>query len=74
VKYAFRWVPAESVPEGTDLSTLRTKTAQGRTLYRVPNPDLGDLENTIVKMSAKRAEVDATLQLPGMSELFVAAE
>ena len=39
-------------------------------LYRVDNPDIGDLYNTLWKMAAKRAEGDGVLHLPGCSELF----
>ena len=39
-------------------------------MYRIRNPDLLDLDNTILKMASKRAEVDATLSLPGVSGVF----
>lgn len=37
---------------------------------KVPNPELGDLENTIFKMSKKRALIDATLVATGCSNVF----
>jgi hypothetical protein len=37
---------------------------------REPNPDLADLENTILKMADKRALVAATLLATGCSDLF----
>jgi hypothetical protein len=37
---------------------------------RVENPDLADLENTVLKMSVKRATVAATRKLSLVSELF----
>lgn len=37
---------------------------------RVPNPELGDLENTIFKMAKKRALIDATLVATGCSNVF----
>jgi hypothetical protein len=36
----------------------------------VPNPDLPDLWNTVVKMAQKRARVDAVLAVTGASALF----
>lgn len=36
----------------------------------VPNPDLPDLWNTVVKMAEKRARVDAVLAVTGASALF----
>ena len=40
------------------------------TLYRVPNPDVADLINTIQKMAQKRALVAATLIATNASEFF----
>ena len=40
------------------------------TLYRVPNPDVADLVNTIQKMAQKRALVAATLIATSASEFF----
>jgi hypothetical protein len=37
---------------------------------RVPNPDLPDQWNTIVKMAVKRAKIDATLGATGASAIF----
>ena len=37
---------------------------------RVPNEDLADQENTVLKMADKRATVNATLKLPLVSEIF----
>jgi len=37
---------------------------------RVPNPDLADQWNTVVKMAVKRAKIDATLGTTGASALF----
>lgn len=60
-KYQYRWVPD---PEfyGFDREGLRVR--QGK--YRIPNPELEELENTILKMATKRAEVDAAQGLPGV--------
>jgi hypothetical protein len=40
------------------------------TLYRVPNPEIFDQVNTMVKIAKKRAQVDATLSAGRLSELF----
>ena len=72
VKYAYRWVGLAQVPSGLDrtLLTTRERRGDGAKQYRINNPDMGDLYNTIWKMAAKRAEGDAVLKLPGCSELF----
>lgn len=41
-----------------------------QTIGKVPNPDLADLENTILKMADKRALVAATLIATGCSDIF----
>jgi hypothetical protein len=38
------------------------------TEYRIVNPDPDDLDNTLIKVAAKRAEADAVRQLPGVLE------
>ena len=40
------------------------------TLYRIPNPEVADLVNTIQKMAQKRAVVAATLIATSASEFF----
>lgn len=42
----------------------------GKWTRRIPNPDLADVWNTIVKMAKKRALVDAALTISGASEKF----
>jgi len=37
------------------------------TLFRIANPEPGELLNTLLKMASKRAEVDAAEALPGVS-------
>lgn len=37
---------------------------------KIENPDQLDLSNTIMKMSIKRAEVDAAMKLPGVARFF----
>lgn len=74
-KYAYRWVNEASVPADVDKATLKTRGGKNRDggswkQYQLPNPDLADLENTIIKMSEKRATVGAVNKLPLVSELF----
>jgi hypothetical protein len=42
----------------------------GQQVGRVPNPDLADQYNTVLKMATKRAHVAATLFVTGASEIF----
>lgn len=71
IKYAYRWVFEDEIPSGIEKADLRSRTVRGdKVQYRIPNQDPGDLENTIIKMAVKRAEVDAVMHLPGCSELF----
>jgi hypothetical protein len=60
-KYSFRWVEN---PEdyGYDRTQLRPRKGK----FRIPNPEITDLGNTILKMGAKRAEIDACQNLPGV--------
>lgn len=74
-KYAYRWCFGSEVPADIDKETLKQKTGTGRnnrpyTQYQVPNQDLADIYNTVLKMAGKRAMVDAVLKLPLVSELF----
>ncbi|MBU2052528.1 hypothetical protein KKH13_04965 [Patescibacteria group bacterium] len=72
-KYGSRWVGSRDLEEmGLAEEGLRTRTRDARgggsyTQYKVPNPDWGDLINTILSMAAKRAEADAAKALPGVS-------
>lgn len=42
----------------------------GQALGKVDNEDIASLKNTILKMAAKRAYIDATLKATGASEIF----
>lgn len=73
-KYGFRWIEN---PE--DYGYKREElTRRRRGKYRIPNPEIADLGNTILKMATKRAEVDACGSLPGvgsaLKKLFGAPE
>lgn len=76
-KYAYRWVNEGQVPADIDKASLKTRGGQNKNggswkQYQLPNPDKADLENTILKMSEKRATVGAVNKLPLVSELFAA--
>lgn len=70
-KYAYRWVTNPAVygysPE--QIQNLRSRVSQkyeGKTEYRIDNPDVGDLIHTLLSQASKRAEVDAAKSLPGV--------
>ncbi len=71
-RHLYRWVSERNLPPGVDRSALpsRTREVGGRriTEYRITNPDPDDLDNTLIKVAAKRAEGDAIRQLPGVLE------
>ncbi len=77
-RYLYRWVEREALPPGTDTSKLRTRrrrTREGEVVeYRTINPDLDGLDDTLIKQAAKRAEMDAARQLPGVQEALVIGE
>jgi hypothetical protein len=65
-KYKYRW---ESFPEdfGYAKEGLRKKKDGDYWKYRILNPEISELINTITKMCAKRGEVDGSQNLPGVS-------
>ena len=63
VKHRYRWVE-DPEKEGISRKGLKQRK-DGK--YRIPNPDTEDLLNTICKMAAKRADVDAATSLPGVA-------
>lgn len=75
-RYAGRWVFDNEVPKGLDLESLPSKTFQKRNgggsfrKFRVPNPDLYSLVNTIEKMACKRAYVGAVIAVTRSAGLF----
>jgi len=46
------------------------KSITGQQVGRVENEDISDLHNTVVKMAAKRAKIDATITATAASSLF----
>ena len=75
-KYASRWVFDNQIPPGLDVSKLQRKdgvsSKNGRpfTQYRVPNPEIFDLVNTIEKMACKRALVAAMISVTRSAGIF----
>lgn len=76
-RYRYRWVEAppeeqQRWQELKDLPNYRSRKINNRWVLqrRVENPDIYDLQNTLVKMAKKRAYVDATLNATGASRLF----
>jgi hypothetical protein len=69
-KYAYRWVKESDIPGALDKTTLSKRSNQWGAQYRIPNQDLADHYNTVLKMAYKRSIVAASLCLPLVSELF----
>jgi len=70
-KYRWRWYKETDVPEGVDKDALKSKTNKwGATEYKMENEEIYSQANTILKMAKKRAQVDATLTVASLSELF----
>jgi len=74
-KYKYRWFFGSELEKmgvnQEERHKLPTrKTGGGYTQYRVRNPEIPDLDNTILKMASKRSEVDGCLQLPGVAAVF----
>lgn len=65
-KYGYRWVP-DPETYGYDRQALKKRRGKEGEVYRIPNPEWSELENTILKMARKRGEVDAAMGLPGVS-------
>lgn len=63
IKHRYRWV-LDPEAEGISRKGLKQR---GDKKFRIPNPETEDLLNTIAKMAAKRADVDAATSLPGVS-------
>ena len=68
-KYGYRWV-TDPEAYGYDRESLKKRTRDGRDTYRIVNPEWSELENTILKMARKGAEVDAAMALPGVSRFL----
>jgi len=74
-KYRWRWAFDNELPQGMLTDGLQTKTGTKRngdkwTKYRVPNDEIDDVDNTLLKMAKKRALIDAVLSATRSSALF----
>lgn len=70
-KYRWRWVKENDLPIGIDKSTTKSKVDNwGKTKYKIENDDICSQANTILKMAKKRAQIDATLTVASLSEIF----
>jgi hypothetical protein len=75
-RYAYRWVFESELPAGADKRTLtrreRTSKKNGRpyTQFRLQNPDICSLVNTIEKMACKRAYVAAVISATRSAGIF----
>lgn len=70
-KYRWRWIPENDIPNGVDPENLKQRTTKwGKTQYRIENDEICSQANTILKMAKKRAQIDATLTVAALSEVF----
>lgn len=70
-KYRWRWTKEEDLPRGVDKDSLKQKTNRwNKTEYQIENDEIYSQANTILKMAKKRAQIDATLTVASLSEVF----
>jgi hypothetical protein len=70
-KYRWRWVKEGDLPTGIDINSLKQRTNKwNKTEYQVENDEIYSQANTILKMAKKRAQIDATLTVASLSEVF----
>ena len=69
-KYRWRWVYEDELPPGADKESLEKKTYGNTVKYKIENDDICSQANTILKMAKKRAQIDATLTVAALSEIF----
>lgn len=66
----YRFVNVDTIPETYIGQSEEYTDKYGRVRYRINNPDICSLVNTILKMAKKRAFIDAVLQVASLSEVF----
>lgn len=67
----YRYINVDKIPDNIDPSSVENITDKyGRIKYKIPNPNIADLVNTILKMAKKRAFIDAVLQVASLSDVF----
>ena len=69
-RYRYRWVFENEIPEGVDRNSLKSKHFGKYTKYQLENDEPYSLVNTVLKMAKKRAQIDATLTVASLSEIF----
>ena len=66
----YRFINVDEVPDNYIGPSEEITDKYGRTKYKINNPDICSLVNTILKMAKKRAFIDAVLQVASLSEVF----
>ena len=66
----YRFINVDEIPENYIGQSEQITDKYGRTRYKINNPDICSLVNTILKMAKKRAFIDAVLQVASLSEVF----
>ncbi len=66
----YRFINVDAIPENYIGTSESITDKYGRTKYKINNPDVYSLVNTILKMAKKRAFIDAVLQVASLSEVF----
>lgn len=72
-KYKWRWIFDNELPTGVNPQGLKSRKVgknQQYVQYQVPNDEVDDLDNTILKMAKKRALIDAVLSATRSSAMF----
>lgn len=73
-RYRYRWVTEKNIPAGIKKEDLVSKEFDGKfgkyTKYQLENDDPYTLVNTLLKMAKKRAQIDATLTVASLSDVF----
>lgn len=66
----YRYINVDKIPENYVGQSEEIIDKYGRVKYKINNPDICSLVNTILKMAKKRAFIDAVLQVASLSEVF----
>ena len=66
----YRSINVDELPENYVGYSEQITDKYGRVKYKINNPDICSLVNTVLKMAKKRAFIDAVLQVASLSEVF----
>lgn len=70
-KYRWRWINESDLPTGVDKTSLKQRKNRWDNIeYQIENDEIYSQANTILKMAKKRAQIDATLTVASLSEVF----